>query len=43
MGYLTTNIINNKIAWINSFFQHTYVIDEYSCSVIDNVTVLLLS
>ena len=39
MRYSTTTPINNKIAWINSSFQHTSTAAEYSDSVTNGVTV----
>ena len=42
MGYSTTTPIKNKIDQTKIIFQHTSVIDEYSDSVTDSVTVLRL-
>ena len=39
MVYLTTTLINNKIARINSISQRTPMIGEYSTSVTDSVNV----
>ena len=42
MVYSTTTLVNNKTNEINIILQHTSVIDEYSDSVTDSVTVLRL-
>ena len=39
MRHSTTTHTNNKIAWINSSFQHISTAAEYSYSVINSVTV----
>ena len=41
--YSMATHINNKIAQINSILQHNSVIDEYSASVIDTLTVFFIS
>ena len=41
--YSMATHINNKIPQINSILKHTSVIDEYSASVTDTLTVFFLS